>query len=319
MSLVRGRVFPFVAIFALLLSSTVRAEEASTSSLRDAASRPLIPEAGDLRPAVNPFPEIETKADTGEAPENPTDWQDLKLTAHALLGHVIHPDARDVGNGLFLLAGAGYLSSQKWGFAGEFREVRNPESNETATRVRPLGEAIVPVAVLSTYLIGRWSGSDTVRRNGLILGESALFTYMATEIGQFVFAEQRPFQGGQLHYFRTGGHGISGHTSIVAAMSVPLDRMFFRFRPGDSGAKKTFKVIGKSLVYMAPVAVGWSRMNDDVHFAWNVFMGLGTGWTVGNWVSDAHGMQGRGWLHGIQLAPITSDQGAPGLALRFSR
>ena len=80
------------------------------------------------------------------------------------------------------------------------------------------------------------------------------------------------------------------------------------------------KYFGKTVVYAAPVATGWSRLNDNKHYAWNVLLGLGTGFMVGEFVSSAHGLDGkddgdRSW----SVVPITDDHGAPGLAFRWTR
>ena len=166
---------------------------------------------------------------------------------------------------------------------------------------------------------------ERARRAGLLLSESALFTAVATEIGQFVLAERRPEEGGSLRFFAGGGHGISGHTSIVASMSVPLDRLFLQIGPDDGAWSKTGKLLGKGVVYSLPVLTGWSRINDDKHFAWNVLLGLGTGFLIGDFVSSAHGLDGHDGLGGNDrprnwsVVPIISDRGDPGLGLRWTR
>ena len=249
-----------------------------------------------------------------------SDWHDLVLTTKALGSRLSHPTRRDFVSYAVLAIGAAQLQNRKFDIAGEFRQKRNGRANRFSSAVRPLGESVVPAVALSTYLIGRLAGSQSVRSAGLILSESALFTFAATEVGQYVLAEKRPYQGGQMRFFAPGGHGVSGHTSILASMVAPLDRMYLRFSPSDSGWRRTFKVLGKGLLYGAPAVVGWSRMNDDLHFAWNVFLGYGTGYLVGSFVADAHGLDwkertDRPW----SLVPITGDRGAPGLAFKWSR
>ena len=106
---------------------------------------------------------------------------------------------------------------------------------------------------------------------------------------------------------------------IVASISVPLDRLFFRVEPGDSGWMKTSKYLGKSVVYAVPVITGWSRVNDDKHYAWNVVLGLGVGFTVGRLVSESHGLGGdNSDDRNCKLVPISDDHGAPGIGVRWS-
>lgn len=255
-----------------------------------------------------------------EMEEPVSDWSDFLQTARSIGFQLAHPTlGRTLAYGGLAL-GTNYLQDRKHSLAGEAQEERNPRSDRLASLSRPLGEVAVPAAAIATYLLGRASGSSSLRRTGLVLTESAFFTFAATEIGQFVLSEQRPGEGGQLRYFRGGGHGISGHTSIVASMSVPLDRMFFTLRPEDGAGLKTAKIFGKTLAYGVPVLTGWSRMNDNKHFAWNVFLGLGTGWMTGEMVMNAHEPRWsrrpeRSW----SLVPVSDDQGNPGIGIQWSK
>jgi len=251
--------------------------------------------------------------------EEQSDWQDFRRTGRAIWFHATHPTLKEGLGYAGLTLAALYLEHNKLALAGEIQEDRTSSADAVSSRFRPLGEAIVPVAAFATWAVGRLSGSERTRRAGLILSESAVFTALATEVGQFVFSEQRPADGGRLSFFSYGGHGISGHTSIIASVAVPLDRLFFRVKPGDNGWMKAAKFLGKGTVYAAPVITGWSRINDDKHYAWNVVLGLGMGYTVGRFVSEAHGLDGdgpgeRNW----SLVPITDGRGAPGLGVRWS-
>jgi hypothetical protein len=247
------------------------------------------------------------------------DWQDISQTFREIRFHLAHPNLREGFTYAGFALGAFYLQLHKYDLHGEIQQDRTNRGDVVSSRVRPLGEAIIPLAALTTYAIGRFSGSEQTRRVGLILSESAAFTVLATEIGQFVLSEQRPADGGKLRFFSYGGHGVSGHTSIVASMSVPLDRLFFKIEPDDSGWMKAGKYIGKGVVYGLPILTGWSRVNDNKHYDWNVLLGLGTGYMMGSFVSSAHGLDGRdrrerNW----NVVPISDDHGAPGLAMRWS-
>lgn len=255
-----------------------------------------------------------------DASEGGSDWADVARTFKEIRFHVVHPTVREgFAYGTFL-AGAIYTNRVKGPLSDEFQEDRSQSRDAVSSTFRPLGEAVIPIVALSTYALGRLSGSDRTRRVGLILSESAGFTVLATEIGQFIFSEQRPADGGKLSFFSTGGHGISGHTSIVASMSAPLDRLFFQVNPGDGAWRRTGKYFGKAMAYSLPVMTGWSRINDNKHYAWNVVLGLGTGWMMGDFVASAHGLSGRQddverhW----SVVPMMDDHGAPGLGIRWA-
>lgn len=251
--------------------------------------------------------------------ERVSDWQDVRATFREIRFHLAHPTLNEGISYAGIALSAFYLEQNKYSLSSEFQEDRSNRSDAVSSRFRPLGETIVPIAALTTYAIGRFSSSDKTRRAGLILSESVLFTVFATEIGQFVLSEQRPDEGGKLRFCSYGGHGVSGHTSIIASMSVPLDRLFFQIAPDDGRWMKAAKYFGKGVVYAAPVMTGWSRINDNKHYAWNTVLGFGTGYMIGSFVSTAHGLKGgdhreRNW----NVVPISDDHGAPGLALRWA-
>lgn len=256
---------------------------------------------------------------TLDEPPSGSDWADVLHTGRAIWFRATHPSARQawIFGGLALATAE--LQQRKLDLQGEAQEARGTRSNQLSNTLRPFGEAIVPVAALTTYFIGRWAGSDRARRAGLILSESAGFTALTTEIGQYVLSEQRPSDGGQLRYFRPGGHGISGHTSIVASMAVPLDRLFFHIQPDDGGWERFGKILGKGFVYTLPVATGWSRINDDKHYAWNVLLGLGVGYSVGSFVASSHLDEDReGRDRSWAIVPITDGQRGMGLGVRWT-
>lgn len=249
-----------------------------------------------------------------------SDWDDLRFTTREIGFRFTHPRMRDAFVLLGLTVGAIALERNKQELLRQEQEGRTPALDRFAGTVRPLGEAILPAAALSTYLVGRFSGSASTRRTGLILMESMAFTVVATESLQYVLAEQRPLDGGELRWFQPGGHGVSGHTSIVASCAVPLDRLFFRFEPSDGGFERFGKIVGKAVVYGAPVATGWSRLNDNKHYAWNVLLGLGVGYTIGGFVADAHDPARERRASGSRdwsITPILGDRDQVGLAVTW--
>jgi membrane-associated phospholipid phosphatase len=255
-----------------------------------------------------------------DEPRSGSDWADVLHTGRQIWFRATHPTPRQAWLFGGLAAASIQLERTKMDLQGEAQEARGSHSDRLSSTLRPLGEAIVPIAALSTYFIGRWAGSDRTRRAGLILAESAAFTALTTEVGQYVLSEQRPGDGGDLRFFHPGGHGISGHTSIIASMAVPLDRLFFRVHPDDGRWERFGKYAGKGLVYALPVATGWSRVNDDKHYAWNVLLGLGVGYTVGSFVTSAHEAPddraaegGRSW----DVVPITDGERGLGLGVRW--
>jgi membrane-associated phospholipid phosphatase len=121
-----------------------------------------------------------------------------------------------------------------------------------------------------------------------MLVESLIYTGILTGIGQFVFAEDRPYEGGDMHFFKTGGHGISGHAAISASIAGPLNRQYLQITPDANEMERLTKYTGKLAVYGIPFLVGLSRFNDNEHYAWNVLLGSILGYTMGELVTNAH-------------------------------
>ncbi len=164
------------------------------------------------------------------------------------------------------------------------------ESDEFYTHYEFLGgRRTIPALSGAFVLGGLLLGSQREVETGLMLIESLVFTAAVTGLGQLVLAEERPYEGGELRFFHTHGHGVSGHSSVSASMVIPLDRQYLGIRNEDGKATRTVKYLGKGFLYSAPVMVGISRVRSNRHYLWNVILGLGIGYSVGKVVADVHG------------------------------
>jgi hypothetical protein len=138
------------------------------------------------------------------------------------------------------------------------------------------------------YATGLLGDFPRARRTGLLLGESVLAAGGTAVAFQFVFAEQRPWEGGDLELFQMGGHGASGHAAISVGMARVLDHQYLRFRAEDGPGRRAGKVAGKVLLYAAPALTGWQRLRKDDHYLWNVVLGAGIGWYTTGALLRAH-------------------------------
>ena len=119
-------------------------------------------------------------------------------------------------------------------------------------------------------IINRKNWTDT----GVALLAAAGVAGILTPVGQFIFAEQRPYQGGELNFFHLNGHGISGHATASALLLWPIIKILLK------DAKKIIQVAGNILLIGWPCLVGWSRMWDDKHYFWNVLLGFAIGFSA---------------------------------------
>ncbi len=234
---------------------------------------------------------------------------------------LFHPTERDKVWDAAVLAGAFALASQKWDIQDDVAESDTRERKEFLKNAQQLGgRGIVPSLALLFYLGGSTVGGYRAKETGYMLAQSALLTGFLTTAGQWALSEDRPADGGSLHPFRGLGHGVSGHTSTAASMAGVLSRMYLQVETQDGGAVRTFKRIGKGIVYGAPVLVAMGRINQQQHFAYNTLLGLGIGFWTSNAVADAHGFYlektaSRWKPSGV--GPIVGDHGNLGVGARW--
>jgi len=219
------------------------------------------------------------------------DGRQIAYTSRFLFHRLFHVPTRassywTIGG---ILGASAVLGHNKYSVQREFLEIDGEESDEISATAKLLGNAgTVPAAGLALLLHGLAFRSPRTHETGLMVMESALYTSLFTGLGQFVFSEERPPDGGDLEFFRRGGHGVSGHASIAASIAAPLSRGLFRIDSDDGRWARFGKRFGKVLAYGVPTLTGLSRIHDDRHYAWNVLLGLGIGYAVGDTVADAH-------------------------------
>ncbi len=172
---------------------------------------------------------------------------------------------------------------------GDSEEIRFVESHAFSSHFEFLGDRWTVPAVTGAFMLGGLiGGSQREVETALMLTQSLLFTGLVTLSGQFVLAEERPYNGGELDFFRLDGHGISGHSALASLIVGPLDSQYLRIDGNDSATLKTMKYLGKGALYTSPVLTGMSRIQSNRHYLWNVVLGLAAGYSVGTLVADVH-------------------------------
>jgi hypothetical protein len=107
-------------------------------------------------------------------------------------------------------------------------------------------------------------------------------------LGQFVLSTQRPDEGDDINFFKWGGHGVSGDAALAASVVPVLKNQYLLVRPGDRGGLRAWKRTATGLLYTGAFLTGYQRINNDKHWAPDVFLGLVTGFTVGQILCDSH-------------------------------
>ena len=173
------------------------------------------------------------------------------------------------------------------------------EESTAAFRAKLFGEGkyMVPVALLAAsvnYLdtdtaVGNW-GANASR--AYIVGLPAMWAM------QFTTGAARPSHnvpsGSAWRPFNSDGyaHGVSGHSFVGAVPFLTIAAM----NPDNGWVKYP--------AYLASMAAGWSRVNDDAHFPSQVMLGWYMAWEAVDSVFD-HNEKRKG----VKIAPMAMYDG----------
>ncbi|MCI0656336.1 MAG: hypothetical protein L0170_04610 [Acidobacteria bacterium] len=165
----------------------------------------------------------------------------------------------------------------------------DPERTEFLNQVRVMGNgAFAPTLALIAYGSSFVTKNPREKETAVLLLESMGFTGIVTGVGQAVLATQRPEDGGEINYFARRGHGVSGDAALAACVVPILSRQYLTIQEGDGPGVRFGKMSGASLLYAGAFLTGYQRLDSDEHYAPEVFLGLVTGFTVGQMLSDSH-------------------------------
>jgi hypothetical protein len=152
-----------------------------------------------------------------------------------------------------------------------------------------LGDHGVVAGIGAIFIVGGLElDSQREVETGIMILESYLFTGLLTGLGQFIFAEQRPNEGGEVRFLKSDGHGISGHAAIAASLAGPVIHQYLERDQADSRDLAVIKEIARISLVGLPFMTGLSRIEEDLHYAWNVLLGLAIGFGTGHLVARSH-------------------------------
>jgi len=120
---------------------------------------------------------------------------------------------------------------------------------------------------LAALALGRLAKKPAWADTALALGGRGIPCWLVTIAGQFVLAESRPRDGGAMHWFALGGHGVSGHAAAAALVFWTVRGTLLKDAAAPVRRAVTAALLGWVLL------VGWSRVYLGEHFVWNVMLG----------------------------------------------
>jgi membrane-associated phospholipid phosphatase len=256
--------------------------------------------AGPLAAATSPTEEEPVKAASPAAqvspsPEDrllaahPYGWRQIGLDARYLWTRPAHLDRVGVTKVALTVGAVGVLYLYREEIRRWVQERSDPGKSEFLDRVSVMGnEAFAPSLALLAYGASFATQNPREKETAVLLLESAGHTALLTGIGQSVLSTQRPFDGEEIDYFARRGHGVSGHASLAACVVPILSRQYLVVESTDSGAERFWKVGAAGVLYAGAFLTGYQRLDADEHWGPEVFLGLVTGFSVGQLLSDSH-------------------------------
>ncbi len=193
------------------------------------------------------------------------------------------------------------------------QEHRSDARDRFLQQPRTMGKgAFAPSLSLLTYGASFLTHDDREKETSVLLLESMAFTGIGVGLGQFVLSSQRPEVGKEVHIFRWGGHGISGDAGLAASVVPILRRQYLKGKPQDNRALRFWKRTATGLLYAGAGLTAYQRINNDKHWAPDAFLGLVTGFSVGETLCDSHDKSREQSRNHLSL-----DLGPHGAGLRF--
>ncbi|HEU5179969.1 MAG TPA: hypothetical protein VFW45_04210 [Candidatus Polarisedimenticolia bacterium] len=220
---------------------------------------------------------------------HPHGWRQVGSDARYLWTRPAHLDRVGVTKVALTAGTVGLLYLYREEIRRWVQERSDPQTSEFLDRISVMGhEGFAPTLALLAYGASFATRNAREKETAVLLLESAGHTALLTGIGQSVLSTQRPFDGEEIDYFSRRGHGVSGHAALAASVVPILSRQYLVVHSDDSAAARFWKVGGASALYAGAFLTGYQRLDADEHWAPEVFLGLVTGFSVGQILSDSH-------------------------------
>ena len=225
---------------------------------------------------------------------HPYGFHQIGLDARYLVTRPAHLDRNGIIKIALTAGTTGILYLYRKDIRDWVQDHTDPGSTQIANDARVMGKgAFAPTLALIAYGASFATKNPREKETAVLLLESMGFTAIATGIGQAVLATQRPDEGDDINYFARRGHGVSGDAALAASVVPILSRQYLTLYEGDGPGLEFWKLSGASMLYAGAFLTGYQRLAADKHWAPDVFLGLVTGFSVGQMLCDSHRSAGR--------------------------
>lgn len=215
-------------------------------------------------------------------------WERLKQDVRLVVTKPAHLDGAGTRQVLLVTGATLGLYGLRHEIRREVQEGKSEDRSDLLQHARWMSRgAAAPVLALGAWGASFFTKDPREKETAQLLLTSAGMSAAIAGMGSFVLASERPEDGDAVHVFRTDGHGVSLDASLAAAIVPPLRCQYLRVRPEDGRPKRWLKRGAAGLLYAGAGLTALQRIDDDKHWAPDVFLGLVNGFTVGEMLCHA--------------------------------
>jgi membrane-associated phospholipid phosphatase len=272
--------------------SSIREFSESASSIHEfSESAPSVRETSEPSP---PADDARIGSETEDLtaspiPERPYGFHQIGLDAKYLVTRPAHLDRNGILKLAMTFGTAGVLYVYREEIRDWVQSHRDPQRDEFLDSARVMGKgATAPALALIAYGSSFITKNPREKETSVLLLESVGFSSVAVGVEQWVLASERPREGTDTDLFGRRGHGASGDAMLAASIVPILSRQYLTPGAEDGGGERFAKLSAASLLYAGAFLTGYQRMNTDAHWAPDVFLGLVTGFSIGQMLCDSH-------------------------------
>ena len=207
-----------------------------------------------------------------------------------------------------VMGGTGFFIGLDEEIKNFFEDTRSSTTDDLANIFEPFGNGIITIPTLAAfYLFGHFDENYKAKRTALIATESFLITGLYTTILKVTLGRHRPSTGSSSTTFDgfTTDHKSfpSGHTSTAFAIATVVANEY----------EETPYI--KPISYGIATLTGLSRINDEKHWASDVFFGAALGYFTSKTILHLH--DNRQGQHFTIYPQVDNNGGGLVLSKRF--
>ncbi|MBT6716988.1 MAG: phosphatase PAP2 family protein [Nitrospina sp.] len=181
----------------------------------------------------------------------------------------------------WVAGGTGMLIALDEEIRDTFEDARSSTTDDLANIFEPFGNGAFTVpALVGFYIFGHFNENEKAKRTALIATESFLVTGLYTTVIKVAFGRHRPSTGDSSTSFDgfTTDHSSfpSGHTSTAFAIATVVANEY----------EKVPYI--KPISYGLAALTGLSRINDEKHWASDIFFGAALGYFTSKTILRLH-------------------------------